>query len=810
MAGDIYQGPTASQRGSYNTQNNFYGQEHRAPALWPHQVGVIPSRAGSYQVRVEALRSRSAVASGSTVVLGQVLTGMGGVGKTQLAAEYARAAWSADEIDVLVWITATDRASVVARYAQAAAEVLGADPADPERAAAAFLAWLEPKPRQGACRWLVVLDDIADPADLDGLWPPACSDGWTLATTRRQDAALAGPGRHMLTVGLFSPAEAVAYLTDALAACGHTEPDGDLAALVADLGHLPLALSQAAAYLTDAGISCGDYRTLLVRRTSSLADTAPDRLPDGQTHAVAAAWDLSIEAADRLRPAGLARPMLHLAVFLDPNGIPSAVLTSPPALAYLTRYRTRLDGGPQADQATSLGVTAEEATAALRALRRLSLIGHTHNTPHQIVRIHALIQRAIRDTLTTEQRHDVARTAADALYATWPVVERDTGLAQALRANTAVLTAVAEDALYTPAAHQVLFRTGTSLGEAGQITASNDHHHHMIAATRERFGPDHFDTLTARHNLIRWQSEAGDAAGAAAAFEVLVTDYVRVLGSDHFETLKVGHNLAHWRGKAGDATGAAAAFDVLLADCLRVLGPDHPHTLTARQGLATWRAEAGDIAGATPAYEALLVDRIRVLGPDHPDTLSTRYNVDHLRGEVGDPAGAVTAFKALLVDRNRVLGPNHPDTLSTRGRLAYWQAQAGDVAGAASAYEALLVDQIRVLGPDHPDTLSTRANLARRRGEAEDVAGAASAYEALLVDRIRVLGPDHPDTLAAGFLLAYWRAELGGAADAVTAFEALLSDYIRVLGPDHPHTDYTRLLLDGYRRKARNAAAGQQ
>ncbi|MET7938245.1 hypothetical protein [Streptomyces sp. NPDC005322] len=78
---------------------------------------------------------------GGTVVLGQVLAGMGGVGTTQLAANRARAAWDRDEVDLLVWVTAATRTSVAA-YAQAATDLLGADPADPERAASAFLASL--------------------------------------------------------------------------------------------------------------------------------------------------------------------------------------------------------------------------------------------------------------------------------------------------------------------------------------------------------------------------------------------------------------------------------------------------------------------------------------------------------------------------------------------------------------------------------------------------------------------------------------------------------------------------------------------
>ena len=148
-----------------------------------------------------------------------------------------------------MWITVGSRSAVVTGYAQAAAEVRGIEVDDPEDAAKAFLTWLEPKTSPGPCRWLVVLDDVADPAHLRGLWPPTSPVGRTLATTRRRDAALTGPSRRPIPVGEFTPAEAADYLITALAVHGRTEPDHDITKLAADLGCLPLALSQAAAYL---------------------------------------------------------------------------------------------------------------------------------------------------------------------------------------------------------------------------------------------------------------------------------------------------------------------------------------------------------------------------------------------------------------------------------------------------------------------------------------------------------------------------------------------------------------------------------
>ncbi|WAZ21791.1 tetratricopeptide repeat protein [Streptomyces cinnabarinus] len=798
FGGGVFKGSVTGK-----AEHHYYGARRPAVA-WPHQVGVIPPRAGCFQSRAEVVRLREALTAGQAAVLvgqdvvrGQVLAGMGGVGKTQLAADYARTALWSGELDLLVWITASNATAAASGYAQAAVDILGADPADREAAARAFLAWLEPKANAAPCRWLVVLDDVSDPADLNGLWPPACPHGRTLVTTRRQDAALTG---RLIKVGLFSEAESLAYLTAALDARNRHEPAEQLAALAEDLGHLPLALSQAAAYLIDAGISAAAYRELLADRATVLADAAPEVLPDGQSQSAAAAWSLSVDRADTLRPAGLARPMLQLAAFLNPNGIPETVLTSTPALTHLTQHRT------ETQDRTPEPVTAGEAVGALRALDRLSLISHNPANPHQAVRVHQLIQRATREALTPDEHDQLARTTASALTTAWPAIERDTELAQALRTNATALTRSAGDALYKPDAHAVLYRAGQSLGEAGQVTAAKDHFHRLAETFSHHLGPGHPSTLTARHSRAYWRGRAGDAAGAAAAFEQLLPDRVRVQGEDHAHTLNIRHNIAYWRGEAGDAAGAAAAFELLLSDSVRVLGEDHPDTLTIRSNIARWRGRAGDAAGAAAAYEQLLPDRVRVLGEGHPDTLTTRHELAYWRGMTGDAAGAAAAFELLLPDRVRVQGEDHPDTLTTRHELAYWRGMAGDAPGAAAALEQLLPDRVRVLGEDHPDTLTTRSNLARWRGTAGDAAGAAAALQQVLPDSLRVRGEGHPDILTTRHNIAYWRGKAGDAAGAAAAFEQLLPESVRVLGADHLDTLTARHELAYWRGRAGDAA----
>ncbi|WP_309116018.1 tetratricopeptide repeat protein [Saccharothrix sp.] len=796
------------QAGRDSTVTVHHGD--RARVAWPVRVGVPPPPADHHQDRrayallVEVLTSgRAAVVVGAPQHAGVVVSGLGGVGKSQLAARHAWSVWADPVVDVAVWVSALSRDAIVTAYAEAATRVLvEQDPliADrpPEQAAGRFREWLAATPR----RWLIVLDDVQDPADLRGLDPPPGSGGQVVVTSRRRDAVVGRRGHRVIELDVFTPHEALAYLTEALAGTTDGGDRDKLAGLADELGCLPLALSQAAAYLVDQPLlTVTAYRAMLADKRRTLAELTPPEhaLPEHQA-TIAVTWAVSIDRADRAddparpRGAGLARPLLEIAALLDPNGIPLTAFTAPPVLDHLTT----LTGRP---------VDPDDVHDGLTRLHRFNLITLTPDRHARAVAVHALVQRTVRDTLTPKRLHTLVRTSADALHTIWPDIDTlHPDLAQALRSNTTTLHAHTTAALLTPSLHDVLKRAGNSLGVSGQVHAAIAYWHTLHNHTDSQLGPDHLDTLTTRSNLARRQGEAGDPAGAITEYEALLADQLRVLGPDHPHTLTTRSNLASWRGEAGDPAGAVTGCEALLADRLRVLGPDHPDTLATRNNLAHWRAEAGDPAGAVTEYEALLADQLRVLGPDHPHTLITRSNLASWRGEAGDPAGAVTEYEALLADRLRVLGPDHPDTLITRNNLAHWRAEAGDPAGAVAELEALLPDQLRVLGPDHPDTLITRNNLARWQGRAGDPAGAVTELEALLADQLRVLGPDHPHTLATRSNLASWRGEAGDPAGAVTEYEALLADQLRVLGPDHPDTLATRNNLAHWRAEAGDPA----
>jgi hypothetical protein len=786
--------PSSAQRSSVSARapdpatrpgRSWPGEAEYPAVSWPYRIGVVPLRAQCLQHRAEEAALLGELAQPTVGdrfrPVTQILAGLGGVGKTQLAAESAEMLFAAGQIDLLVWVSAASRAEIEACLAQAGFEVTGMADADAAEGARRFLAWLAATERT----WLVVLDDLCMPADLSGLWPPARRCGQTLITTRRRDASLTGPDRHLIEVGPFSAAEATAYLSARLAERPELREGAE--ALAADLGFLPLALAQAAAYLLDRDLTCAQYRVRFADRSLKLAFLLPERqaLPDAHTQTVATTWSLSVELADGLDPCGIARPLLELAAVVDPNGIPAEVFGAAGARGYLAKARS---AAPTSEPPRS---GQDFPRDGLRCLARLSLLTVDQKLDASVVRVHTLVQRAVRDLIVPGQLRPVVRAVADALAEVWPTLPDDPGRAAMLRANTEAITAVDHDALWTPRAHPVLFRAGESTGVFCGPAEAIEYFQRLDDTAKRLLGPDHPDAMTARHELALWLGQGGNASGAAAQYEGLLADRLRLLGPDHPDTLMTRGNLALWHGKADDPGRARAEFAALLFDLIRVLGPEHPHTLAARHNLAYWHGQAGDAAGAAAGFSALLADLTEIVGPDHADTLNARNSLAWWLGEAGDPAAAARTYESLLSDRLRVHGADRRMTMVTRHNLAYWRGRAGDPAGAAAAYASLLDDRRRMLGAEHPHTLNARSEMARWRGESGDHAGAVQALAELLTDRIRLRGPDDLDTLITRHNIARWRAKAGDPAGALAALRALLTDQLRVLGGDHPEVAAT-------------------
>lgn len=674
----------------------------------PLCIGRIPALAAARQARAADTALADSLRNGSTAVLGQVLSGLGGVGKTQIAAAYARTRWDAGDLDLLVWVNATERESITAAYAQAGVALCGADESDGDRAAKAFLEWLD---RPAAPQWLIVLDNVTDPGHLKDLWPPETACGRTVVTTRSRHAALEGAHRRLIDVDRFTAAEAYAFLEQRLGK--HTKRIDGAARLAQDLGFLPLALAQAAAYILDQpGLSCDDYCELLADRAHTLADLSPRVLPDDYAHSVAASLSLSIERAyHRQQPTGLATGILFLASFLDPAGIPADLFTTEAALQVYDDVLVAAGGG------TRTPLTERDIRVTLGNLHLLCLIDSDGDT----IRIHALVQRTLRDGLDAEEQGYFARAAADVLLTAWPDPENDPLRSAILRANTARLREYSGILLLLPGVHTVLFKEGGSLGDCGQFGAAAAHAWQLYLECEELLGHSHTDTINARNNHAYWLGMTGDASKAVAMFEDLLADSLTTLEPDSPYALMVRANLARWRGESGDVHGAVAEYRDLLGLHVQVLGADDPHTLRIRHNLATQRAASGKLSEAIADFENLVPDCLRVLGPDHPDTLNALNSLASYQARTGNLRSALAILTELVPAQVRIMGSDHPQTLTVRNNFAVWLARAGDSQRALAMFEELTLDVERVFGSEDRRTHAIRKDAGdlRRRMQAE-------------------------------------------------------------------------------------------
>ncbi|WKV76499.1 hypothetical protein AW27_004200 [Streptomyces sp. PCS3-D2] len=246
--------------------------------------------------------------------------------------------------------------------------------------------------------------------------------------------------------------------------------------------------------------------------------------------------------------------------------------------------------------------------------------------------------------------------------------------------------------------------------------------------------------------------DAGRPRRAAADLAGITRRREDRLGPDHPDTLAARHQLAFFTGEAGNPHAAAGRFAALAAHAGAVLGADHPDTLAARHELAYFTGESGAPAEAARQLTRLLADRLRVQGPDEPQVLATRRSLIWYRA--GEPARTEAELAELLTDAERCLGPDDPHTLAVRSSRAAFTARAGRAAEAAAAWESLVADRTRVMGPDHPHTIYARLEWARALAATGRPEQARTLLTRTLGDARTLLEPGHRHLRLARELLA--------------------------------------------------------
>jgi len=684
-----------------------------------------------------------------------VLHGLGGIGKTQIALEYAHR--FASQYDVVWWVDA-ELAGQLPVHLTALAERLGIvkPEAGAEHNGRALLDHLGTQDR-----WLLVLDNAEDPSEI-ACWLPA-GNGHVLITSRTP--AWSGIARG-LDIDIFTRPESLLFLNERIPRITSDQADG----LADDLGDLPLALDQAAGVLTASAMPVDHYRRLLAEKANQLMQ---EGTPRNYPSSLAASVTI---AASRLKTDHPnAEPILRLTAFLGPDPIPTA---------WIDATRAQLATLPAESATDAMWLWNTLPHLARYGLARLST---------ETLQMHRLTQAVLRDETNLQDAGAVRADVVTLLVAanpgeaespaTWPQ--------WALVSSHLACIAAADDSRF----RHLACETALYLLKSGQPTRARE----LMTALRRisvaDSGEDHPDTLTCAQYLGYALSDLGENQAAKSLIEDTLARRRRTLGSDHPDTLHSANDFGVVLNKLGKPSEALASDEETLARRRRVLGVDHPDTLNSAQNLAVTLHTLGKYDEGWRIEEDTLARRQSVLGVDHPDTLRSAQNLAVTLHSFGRYDEGWRIADDTLARYRRVLGDDHPDTLHSASGVALALHALRKYDEARRMAEDTLARCRRVLGDDHPDTLGAALGFGSNLHAVGEYDEARRIKEDTLARCRRVLGDDHPDTLNSASGLANTLNALGKYDEARRVAEDALARYRRVLGDDHPYTLNTALIF---------------
>ena len=781
----------------------------------------------------ERLRTQSV-----TAVLPQALHGMGGVGKSQIATEYAYR--HRDDYDIVWWIPSEQPAQILRALIELGGTLdlnVGQEANTAVRVVREAL-----QAGQPYGNWLLIFDN-AETLDTVKPYLPQGGTGRVLVTSRNEQwSDIADP----LEVDVFSRSESIELLRK-------HNPDISVEAanrLAEMLEDLPLAIGQATAWRAATHMPVEDYLRLLAEKRVALAEQATT---PGFELAVAAAWTVALDRLGRENPAALqvlqassflAPEPISRELFLGPRTPPispelDAALQNPSllnqAIRDIQQYGlARIDYRDDSIQLHRLVRTVvvsqltEQQRVDMQHAAHLLLAGGNPGKPGLKdfwPRYHALLPHVIAsDTVGCEDAwarnlvldiiefyyywgdHQGCRDLAEQVVSQWQEslgrddpqtlkAARWLGFVQRILGNFAEARATNEDSLtrlrrVRGEKHEetldAMILVAGDLRAQGRFEQARDLDREALLACTAAFGADYPTTLIAAHSLGVSLRLAGEFRTALEQDSDTSRRRADVLGINHPLTLFTLNGLTLDLRECGRYLEAHIEQEKLYERIQAVLGQDHPQTLMAARNLSVARRRAGEHEAARKLAHDTVTRFGQRFGLLYPETIASalNYAVDLREDDRLEESRALA--EQTQEEYNSTLGPNHPYTLYARTNLGIVLRLLGRLDEArlhdSAAHDGLLGR----LGPDHILTLTCATNLASDLAAQGDH---ASAHE---IDRDtwwrsrQRLGEDHPSSLACALNLHFDLQALGRGSEAREIYRAVLAGYRRVLGPQHP------------------------
>ncbi len=568
----------------------------------------------------------------------QAIKGLGGIGKTQIAVEYAYRSRDLGRYAHTFWINAASEETLLTSFVEFA-ELLPDFPAkgetDQRKLVDAVKRWLE----QCQERWLLIFDN-ADEVTLIRDYLPQCGNGSILLTTRAHAVGSLATSLEVETMGTIEGTHLLLSRAQRLERASDEEIN-QAGNIVVALDHFPLALDQAGAYIEETQCSFTDYlaiyqnhRQALLKRRGTLATDYPN--------SVATTWSLSFQKIQQANP--VAAELLQLCAFLAPDRIPEELLTE-----------GAIHWPPLLQKATTDVFVFQEMIAELL---KFSLVKRL--TDDRLLSIHRLVQAVQVDTMEPGMQHQCAKRIVRAVNVVFPDDPQDIAVwSQCLRYLDQVQTChtlIEQYTLPLIEAADLLNRTGLYLNDHASYTIAGPLYKRALAIREQQLGPLHPDTANSLNNLAALYISQGKYEQAEPLFVRALHIYEQQLGPDHPNTANSLNNLALLYESQGKYEQAEPLFVRAISIKEQQLGPNHPDTALSLNNLAELYRSQGKYEQAEPLYIRTISIKEQQLGPDHPNTANSLNNLALLYESQGKYEQAAALVCPYHLDQRAAVG----------------------------------------------------------------------------------------------------------------------------------------------------------